>query len=463
MKKIFCSLMLSVISIFLFAPSVTARDSSQITDWYIKDFKSDTVVNKDASLDISETIVADCGSLPDKHGIFRVLPTGYQKTANTWVNTPISLKSITNESGVSYDYSTSKSYTDNTLTWKIGDANKVVTSVNTYVIKYHVRNTIRFDNTAFDEFYWNVGGYFWDIETDNFQATIHFPTEITKDNTALSMYSGAFGAKDNTLATSAWTDANTLLITSTKPFLSKEGVTTSVTFPKNIVTYTQSFWEKYGGYFIFMIPLIALLLCLLLWNKYGRDPKLNKPEMAQYEAPKGLTPMEMGTLFNNGTFKNEFLSAAIVDLAVSKIIKIEEVEKKGLFGKKDYTLTLLSRTKIDALPTAEKTLVTGLFSGGDSVSISSLKDKFYTTVSTVKSQVRTSLIEKNLISKAGFAWQIAFIVAGFGLIILAFVSIAASFLLSGMLTISALIFIIFSFLMRRRTPEGAEVLWQIQG
>ena len=463
MKKIICLLMLSIIGIFLFVSSATARDASTISDWYIKDFQAEITVNKDSSLDITETITADCGTLPDKHGIFRVLPTGYQKTKDTWVDMPIKLQSITNTAGVAYSYSTNKDYLNDTLTWQIGDADKTVTGVNVYVIKYQVRETARLDNAEFDEFYWNVGGYFWDIPTDNFKATVHFPAEITKDNSKLNIYSGAFGTKDSTLVTSSWTDINTLQIVSTRMLSTKEGITASVTFPKGIITYTPTFFEKYGSYFIFPIPFLVLLLCLLLWSKYGRDPKLNKPEMAQYEAPKGLTPMEMGTLYNNGTFKNEFLSAAIVDLAVSKIIKIDEVQKKGLFGKKDYTLTLIAKKKVDSLSIAEKTLVNGIFSSADTVSISSLKDKFYTTVDTIKNQVKASLIEKKLISKAGFAWQIGFIVLGLLLMFAGFFAMIISLLLGAMLFISGLIFIIFSFIMRRRTAEGAEILWQTQG
>ena len=45
------------------------------TDWVIKDFQSTITVNKDSSLLIEEKITADADSLPDKHGIFRVLPT----------------------------------------------------------------------------------------------------------------------------------------------------------------------------------------------------------------------------------------------------------------------------------------------------------------------------------------------------------------------------------------------------
>lgn len=45
-----------------------------IAHWYIQNFESKIIVNKDSSLNITERITADCGKAMGKHGIFRVLP-----------------------------------------------------------------------------------------------------------------------------------------------------------------------------------------------------------------------------------------------------------------------------------------------------------------------------------------------------------------------------------------------------
>ena len=119
MKKIF----LFVIALLLFSPQIAmARDSSQITDWYIKDFQSTIVVQKDSSILVTEQIEADCGNLPDKHGIFRVLPTQYKRTDGKIIKTPISLIR-TYIDGESAPPATDNNSIDHTLTWKIGDAN----------------------------------------------------------------------------------------------------------------------------------------------------------------------------------------------------------------------------------------------------------------------------------------------------------------------------------------------------
>ncbi len=85
--------LLTLFLLFIFNLQPTnafARET--VTDWYIKDFQSDIVVNADSSLDITENIVADCGNLPDKHGIFRILPTIRNDNKT---KTPVELVSIT--------------------------------------------------------------------------------------------------------------------------------------------------------------------------------------------------------------------------------------------------------------------------------------------------------------------------------------------------------------------------------
>ena len=56
-----------IFSIFVFAfvfsfcaEIVFAREN--VTDWYIKNFETEIVVNKDSTLDITEWITADCGN-----------------------------------------------------------------------------------------------------------------------------------------------------------------------------------------------------------------------------------------------------------------------------------------------------------------------------------------------------------------------------------------------------------------
>ena len=461
MKKIFIFL---AIALSLVAPKfVFARESSVITDWYIDDFKSEIVVNKDSSLTITEEIVADCGNLPDKHGIFRMVPTFYQKSASERVNTPIKLLSIAGPEGQSIKYSTIKN--NDSMTWKIGDANKTVTGKNTYVIRYEVQNAIRFDNSNFDELYWNLNGNFWDIQTDHYTATIKFPTEISKSSTEeINLYFGEFGAKDAGLASYAWIDTNILEVKSSRTLLVKEGITLSTTFKKGIITsYKPSFFATYGFLILLLIPIFTFVWCFRYWSKFGRDPKLNNPEMAQYEPPEKMIPLEIGMLISNGKIDNKFLSATIIDLAVRKFITIKEIPKKGIFGKKDFQLDKLAQSEKDKLTEAESHLMGRLFQDGDSILISSLKMKFYSTIPTVSKAVMNKFYQEQIFDKKAQSKMTIMLVIAFIILFGGGFLWSIDWRIGFHVILSGIIAIIFGFLMRRRTEKGADLLWKAQG
>jgi len=357
---------LAVLSFVFFSNDTFAR--TNVTGWYIKDFQSEIVVNKDSTLLIMEKITADCGNASGKHGIFRILPTVLRTTGKT-ISMPIELVSITDFSGKKLQYSTQTDYTNKTLTWKIGDPNVTVTGENDYLITYKVKNVINFDNPKFDELYWNLNGNFWDLEADNFSGKIIFPKEVTKNNAQVDYYIGALNSKGKEGASYEWVADNILQFKADKTLLVGEGITASITFPKNIfMPYAPTFTEKYALYLWLIIPLIAFIVSFKFWEKYGKDPASKKTIIAEFDIPEKLSPLELGTLYTNGNLKTEFITAAIVNLAVKKLIQIEEVEKTGFlsFGK-DYKLIVINKDKSIELSVAEQSLYEAIFEGKEEV------------------------------------------------------------------------------------------------
>jgi uncharacterized membrane protein len=450
-----------VVLFFCIPTSIPAKDN--ITDWYLQDFQSEIVVNKDSSLTITENITADCGNLPDKHGIYRVLPTRYKKTNAEYVNTPVKLISITDFSGNPIKYQEKKDSYNHTISWQIGDATKEVHGVNYYQIKYSAQNTIRFDNNSFDEFYWNLNGGFWQIETDKFNANIIFPTEITADNSKVDYYSGQIGEKNQNLAKYSWTNKNTLQFSSRQILTAGQGITASVTFPKNIIApYKPGFWEKYGTFSYFLIPIIILIISLLLWKKFGRDPKLNKTIVPEFGIPNDLTPLEMGVIISDGSLKTPYISAQIIYLAVNKVLKIEVIEKKSLFGRQDYKLILLNKNA-KILSANDKSLINNIFIGKKEIMLSSLNNIFYSYIPEISQSINKKLAGQKLIQPRSKIFKITYLI----LALLAFISIfsliALNVYFAAAMFITSVILLFFSHLLEQRTKEGAELMLKIQG
>lgn len=457
MKKIFGLLFLFIL-VFI-APKTFAR--TDITDWYIKDFQSNIIVNKDSSLDITENITADCGDLTGKHGIFRVLPIIMQKTASEKIDLPINLISITDFNDKPIKYSSALNRSNHTITWKIGDPNVEVTGVNYYKITYHVKGAVLHDSADFDEFYYNLNGNFWEIPINNFKATVNFPSEITSQNTKINIYSGAFGEK-NTLDPDYKFSANTLVVNYAKTLDPGQGITVSTTFPKNIIApYVPTFFEKYGADFAVLIPILVLLFSIMLWKKYGRDPRINPTIAPEFEIPENLAPIEMGLVYSDGILKNNYISASIINLAVNGKIKIKLIEEGKLFKSTDYELTKTSDK--GTMSAGEKSLFEALFSGRVTVKISDLKNEFYQNIPSIKSDGKNYLVGKKWLLPFSRVLQYVFLFAAAVFFGLGIVFAQFSTTLGLCLWASAPIVFIFSFFMPRRSPEGAVLLRQVKG
>jgi uncharacterized membrane protein len=169
----------------------------------------------------------------------------------------------------------------------------------------------------------------------------------------------------------------------------------------------------------------------------------------------------MGLVYTDGAFKNQFLSASIINLAVNKIISIKKIEKKGVFSSEDFELSRLGEgSKLSA---SESKLLSGLFGSKPKIKISSLKNKFYLEIPKVVSAGTDYLAKKKWLVKASRIWQIIYLILGLIIIVFGFIGIVISPVFGISVILTGAIIFVFSFLMRSRTKEGAELLRRIKG
>lgn len=461
--KIFAAVLPALAVIFFLAAPASARDF--VPDWYLEDFQSEIILNDDSSLLITEKIVADCGNLPDKHGIFRVLPTAIN-TPSGKISTPVELVSITDFSGQPYHYETSRQW--DTVTWKIGDPDKTVSGENDYKIVYRVKNAARAGD-GFDELYWNLNGNYWDIETDNFSADLKFPAGLNLKNIDVEYFAGPLGSAGKTLAGYQWLDDQTLRFESKGTLKKGEGITVSLVFPRGVIkAYQATFSDRLPGWPWLAWPVLVFIACFFVWKRYGDDPNLHKTVIPEYEAPDNLTPLQVGVLSGNGSLDSRHITAAIIKMASDKILTIEETEKKILlFSSKDYNLIKAAGNEaaVAALPPAEKAIYEAVFSGLASVPLSEVKKKFYKALPDIGEKAKNWLIENGYMEKTGFAIQAAMFIAVFaGAFIVSWIfSESLSWLPIGCLVASGIITAVFALLMTKKTPKGAEAEWKIKG
>jgi uncharacterized membrane protein len=116
----------------------------------------------------------------------------------------------------------------------------------------------------------------------------------------------------------------------------------------------------------FGLPLIALVLVLVLYFKYGREPKTQFRGQYLRDIPEpSLPPALVGVIWRMGTVGRDDATATLLDLVNRKVIDIARVtvQKQHLLGKGEaisYQLTLHDE-RLDELLPYERHLCTFLF------------------------------------------------------------------------------------------------------
>ena len=130
------------------------------------------------------------------------------------------------------------------------------------------------------------------------------------------------------------------------------------------------------------LPLLALVLIVILYIRYGREPKTQFKAQYLREIPQpSLPPALVGYIWHMGSFARDGVTATLLDLVYRKVIDLERVtvHKDRLLGPDEtttYKLTLHDEKLGELLPYEEQ-LVEFLFhqiAGGSTLVLSELKD-----------------------------------------------------------------------------------------
>ncbi|MDH6250826.1 putative membrane protein YgcG [Chryseobacterium sp. H1D6B] len=325
----------------------------------ILSFHSNIDVDKNSGLTITEDIKVHSLGNNIKRGIYRALPLSrnLNKTTQKVNYDIISIK----KNGVEEDYH--KEIEDGFLKIYVGNKDVILTPGDyDYEIKYTTKNQIGFFD-KYDELYWNVNGTYWDFDVDSISAIVNLPegAGIIQN----SCYTGAYGSNSQNCSVSVLSDHS--IKWSASHLKANEGLTIAVGFKKGIMVPPPppTFIEKYGILIAGLLIFLGLLFYYYsTWKKYGVDPEA-PVVYPQFNVPEDLSPASLGYI-KSENFKNKYLTAAIVNLAVKGYVKIIESKDSGVFGifsSKKFTIEKLKDAD-ELLPKEEINLMNTLFIAG---------------------------------------------------------------------------------------------------
>jgi len=348
-----------------------------------------------------------------------------------------------------------------------------VHGVNYYLIRYRIKNTVNASAPGRNLLNLNLNGNFWEIPIEHFQARIALPGGVKPQDCRVEYFTGYLGSRNQNLAAYRWLRDSSLLFTSAQPLKPEQGITARIDFPSRGFTYYHPNWleKRFGSFPLFqdwwftlliLFPFFFLTYSYWLWNKRGRDPRLDVEVIPEYQPPAGLTPLEMGLVLEDGGYRPSMLAAQIIHLAGRGLLSVEEKAGNLLTG---HTLTFNRLVPENAVPTttAENKIMSALFGGKDTVDSEDLKLKGERIQEAVE-KVKKELEKRGLLVKGsrelGCLWRLlGFGFLAYGLVLLLLQRIPEALAI----TASGLIAFIFAFLLPRRTLEEARLVRQIKG
>jgi uncharacterized membrane protein YgcG len=465
MKRIALVLLLGISAIFIYFPPAACGQ-----DFTINDFNAAILINKDSSFTVKETLTVEFHR--PRHGLYREIPFIYTDSLGRKIKTPLEVLSVEDANGNKLKAKIIKK--GNVVHIRIGDPDSYVSGQQKYELFYKVENAVLFFEDH-DELYWNVTGNYWQAEIKHAQCSVSLAGEKT-EKLLTACYTGRTGSTEKACTYSTFN--NTVEFLAGRNLFPGEGLTIAYGWDKGLVSppssFTRFLWFiNLEQNWIFILPLLSLLIMINIWYRRGRDPRVRESVTVMYGPPKfnnePLCPAEVGTLVDE-TLDSRDITATIVGLAVKGYLKIEETKEEGIiFDSKDYYLAK-QKDADDSLSLFEKELMSGLFGSLQGRMVSDLKNSFYTHIEPLKKTIYSELTGKKFFTVS--PEKVRQLYAGAGLI----TAIAATLLISLLFSdsiggtrtflagiLSGLPMLGFSKLMPAKTKSGSAAYMEILG
>ncbi len=356
-------------------------------DFTVTSYAVDITIHEEGYFDVVEKYNLNFEA--PKHGIFRSIQTSYNllNEEDKQETRKIKLSNI-EVPGYKFDAPSAfgQKMTDN-LQIKIGDGDVTLEGPQLYEIRYRVENAFLHEKEAI-QFYWNIKPSDWNALFNKIDFKVHLPNGVTLDEGDYFLYSGTVGSAIPTPDFLTSYSNGAFSGTSKSDVVSSggEAVTVLLKLPLGSIKEIKPFWPFWTNYGWIIILTLVYIAFHAIWKKHGKDDHVTTT--TSYYPPKGMDPAMVGYLIDD-TGDTADLISLIPFWASNGYLTIEEIDEKGWLAKDDTRLNKLKDLEADA-PLYQRQLFNGLFASTTEVLVSSLKEKFYTTMSTASGDLKAA-------------------------------------------------------------------------
>lgn len=361
-------------------------------DFSVRNYTVEIYLHEEGYFDVVENYDVNFDTY--KHGIYRTIQTNYNFIDSAGIAGKRRIK-IRDIKVPHYKFDAPFDFVQNMsdkIDIKIGDEDITLIGPRHYEIRYRVYDAFLFEASQI-RFYWNIKPDGWQADFHKISFKVHVPEQVQLSAENSHVYSGYTGTTTDSKDFRLQYEPGILTASSLDNYISHPGqsVTVLINLPVGSIKEIKSFWpfwSKYGWLF-FIGGLLSTFY--LVWRKFGKDDRVVRT--TSYYPPENMDPALAGFLIDDRADNSDLIS--LIPYWGSKgHLRIEEIPKKGLFGKKDTKLIRLKPLP-SSVPKYEETIFNGLFgidldAESAEVLISSLKNTFYTTMARSR-----SILKKN--------------------------------------------------------------------
>lgn len=356
----------------------TKADTNPSYAFSVEQYDAVYDINADRSMSVTEDITILFKGTKST-GFIRDIPVNAGDRV-----TKIKVYEIKNGEPVSVDYDV---YSDidypDFISVDIGDTSNKTQQTHTYRISYVYTVTKPKNENAL---YLNAVGYGWDSAISNVNLTLNLPEGL--DESLTKCYVGSTSTPNGVYEYSATDSRITMHV---EKLERSQGITFDLFFQSGVLKKASN----PVPYLFALIGLILLAAAVIVKLFVFRQKELTP--VVNFTAPDDMDPLIMGKYIDN-TVDNEDVTSLIYYWASKGFIVI------NLENESDPQIIRITQKLPQDYPHYQHTMYNNMFRSGDAVKISSLTNKFYTTVESVKNEVNHSvknLYKKNSINASG--------------------------------------------------------------
>lgn len=449
----------------------TSAAAADLNDFVIESFTGEYQLGVDesgrSSLRTTEHVVAVFPDYDQNRGLRRDLVRVYDGH-----DTSLQLESVTDETGKPRDYTTETNGDYLTVTIAVPEG-QYVHGAQHYVLEYTQRDVTRhFEDTAADEFYWDINGTGWQQPFGKVTATVRLDDTLANAfSGASACYRGTFGeanpceivgggAEFTAEVTELAPEENMSIALGFDPGTFASAPTPPVPFLQRVpLLIWGGVASTLGGIAVFITALIR-----------GRSSRTGRAIIAQYEPPDGVNAATAAELLRA---RKKAMTATLLDLAVRRKIRLLRDEPMNRYGVESIDAT--------GLDTTESWVYERLFDGRRATSVDPGTREWFTqkstklgdTASSLRQRVKIEMKKQGLVrsaSGAAIIWVIVLAVLGLALPLIHSIVLGQFVLMTILLAvgINVLIWGLFGMIAalakgRRLTHEGALLLDHLKG